>query len=139
MGTLFGEGRWLSHAPESLMADWADILGGKSMADIARALERLEAVTPIHPPGAGEFRKLCAEFQPGTFAGGKPRPLPPLPKLLEGATVSGSALAYLDMIRRVTAGERLRRDELAGLPPCPLPSGDMIRPVEFCTAAEDET
>jgi hypothetical protein len=138
MAALFGESRWLGHAPESRIGDWGDVLADRSMDDIARALGRLQDSTPAHPPGAGDFRRLCAEHQPGTFSGGQPKPLPPVLRLLDGATVSGSAKAYIDMIRRVTAGELLTRAELAGLPPCYLPGGDMIRPVDYCTAKDDE-
>lgn len=138
MGALFGDSRWLGHAPESRMPDWAEILGGVTMAGIARALERLEAATPEHPPGAGSFRKLCAEFQPGTFAGGDARPLPDVATLLANATVEGSARAYLDLCRRVNDEGGLTRAELETLPACTGDSGQIVRPRDFCTAMDDE-
>ena len=73
MSALYGAGRWLGHAPQNehcdSMGQWADILGGQTMTGIARALDRFAAEPGKHPPGAGEFRRACAEYQPGTFAG----------------------------------------------------------------------
>lgn len=138
MATLFTANRWREAAPESVMGDWEEVLGTISARDVARGIEKLQAETPKYVPGAAEFRRMCREVQPGTYSGGQPRPLPPLAKLLEGASVSGSARAYIDMCNRLTRGERLTRAELAGLPPCYLAGGDMIKPVDFCVALEDE-
>ena len=55
--------------PSPLWDDWAQILGGRSLDDIGRALSRFQSDPGRFPPGAGEFSAQCREFQPGTFAG----------------------------------------------------------------------
>lgn len=138
MGALYGTSTWLAHAPLESKPVWADILGSRTGVDMKRGLDACRNAGDKYPPGAAAFNRRCAAVQPGTFSGGQPRELPSVGKLLTGATVSGSARAYLDMINRLTAGERLTMQELSGLPPCYIPGGDMIRPVDFCTAIEDE-
>lgn len=141
MGAIYGMGRWLEHAPESVMDDWQDLLGARTLADIARGIAKVEAEPGKFPPGAADFRRLCGEFQPGTFAGGAPKALPEMPnvvQMLAGASVSGDARAYLDMCERLTAGKRLTRAELETLPALRTSGGEVIRPRDFCLAAEDE-
>lgn len=81
MATLYGESRWLAHAPESLIGEWAEVLGHKTLAELARGLESCERSPGDYPPGATQFRDRCREFQPGTFAGAS-RPTPPADRLL---------------------------------------------------------
>lgn len=139
MAALFGEARWLAHAPRHVMPDWLDILGQRTPADIARGLSKLEATTPEYPPGAAAFRRLCHEFQPGTFSGGaKPLPRESVAQMLRGAHVeSGKARAYLGWCQALAHGEKLTRAELEVLPALMLAGGDVVRPAEFCTASDD--
>ncbi len=149
MAAIYGQRRWLDHAPmtqadeagnvisQGVEEEWAAVLGDKSMTDIARGIERVQAAPPQYPPGAVEFRRMCAEFQPGTFAGAS-KPLPPLVRLLEDATVTGSARAYIDLCQRVNDGERLTRAELEALPACIGSNGQVYRPRDHCRASDDE-
>lgn len=137
MAALYGEGRWLSHAPRTVMDDWADILGSKTGQDIARALGKLETAPRRFPPGAAEFRELCKPFQSGTFAG-NPAPLKGVTELLEGATVeSGKARAWIGWCQALAHGERLTREQLRALPSLVMTDGSVIVPANFCVAEDD--
>lgn len=137
MGALYGTGRWNDHAPESVKPMWRDILGARTGVDIKRGIDACRRAGETWPPGAAEFNRRCAEFQPGTFAGAAAPPLPSRVELLENATVTGSARAYLDMCKRITPDGGLTRAELESLPPCVTVGGEIIRPRDYCTATDD--
>ena len=149
MAALYGERRWLEHAPLTIRdpktdeivrrgvdPDWLDVLGDRSMTDIARGIQRLTANPGKHPPGAGEFRAQCREFQSGTFAGAS-RPLPSVVKALASATsVTGSTRAYLAMCNQIAHDQQLTRAELEHLPSI-AGNGGVYRPADLCSASDD--
>ncbi len=145
MAAIYGQGRWLSHAPASsdldpgVTGEWLAMLQYKSMQDIARGIERYEADPGQHPPGAAEFRKACREFAPGTFAGAsKPPPLPSVADMLEGATVTGSARGWIAWCQAVADGEGLTRRQLEQMPGVMLTDGTLVRAADECKASDDE-
>jgi len=99
MSAIYGEQRWLAHAPENVQDDWADILRNRTPADLVRGLSRYEATPGQFPPGAAAFRESCREFPPGTFSGAgelpQAGPLLSLPQLAATSETGRQWLAFM--------------------------------------------
>ena len=99
MSGVYGVARWREHAPAEMIPTWLDILGGQTLAGIARGIGRYEADPGKFPPGAADFRRACAEFQAGTFSGGVVRQdagrLPAIQNLKPRTAVGRRWMAYM--------------------------------------------
>ena len=85
MFNIYGADRWeRAYGPEPT-DDWLFGLSHCALADIARGIGKCERDDSGRLPTLGQFRALCREYQPGTFAGAAapPREYPALPALAD--------------------------------------------------------
>ena len=85
MAEVYGAGRWEREYDAEPSEGWMHGLGHCTLADIARGIGKCERDDSGRLPTLGQFRALCREYQPGTFAGAAapPREYPALPALAD--------------------------------------------------------
>lgn len=115
LSAAYGADRWERAYGATVPEAWADALGGCTLADLARGIERCERDDSGRLPTLGQFRVFCREFAPGTFAGASrpsppTTPLPALPDLCAQSVTGRQWLAFMRLEGMVPMGGATMND-----------------------------